>query len=399
LIAQTGATSVYWNRLYDPGAVARDAEVKTNLGAGGIKCHSYNASLLNEPWEVSKVDGGDYRVFTSYWRAATGRPGRVALLPRPSAGTWTGPGLGSDRLSDWGLHPTRPDWSSGFDIWRPGEAGAQAGLDGFLEDRIHDYAASRDIPGTAGTSRLSPHLHFGEIGPRQALAASAVRSAADNDVATNASMFEKELGWREFNHHLLFHHPRIATGSFRDGFDDFPWREDFQGLAAWRRGRTGYPIVDAGMRELWATGWMHNRVRMVVASFLTKHLMIDWRHGEAWFWDTLVDADLANNVANWQWVAGSGADAAPYFRIFNPALQSAKHDPDGDYIRRWVPELRGFPAGMIHEPWKAPQAAADARLGHDYPRPIVDHAAARDRALEAYRSLGRNLSGRRSGML
>ena len=260
------------------------------------------------------------------------------------------------------------------------------------------YSSGRDFPATPATSRLSPHLHFGEIGPRQIYAAATTTAVADDAAGVDVETFERELGWREFNHHVLFHHPDITTRNFRDTFDGFPWRDDRKAFEAWKRGRTGYPIVDAGMRQLWATGWMHNRVRMVVASFLIKHLLIDWRKGEAWFWDTLVDADLANNAAGWQWVAGSGADAAPYFRIFNPVLQGVKYDRDGEYVRRWAPELAGLPGVLIHRPWEADQKtlkAAGVRLGSDYPAPIVDHALARDRALAAYRGLGAPLpSGR-----
>jgi deoxyribodipyrimidine photo-lyase len=261
-----------------------------------------------------------------------------------------------------------------------------------------DYATRRDVPAAPATSRLSPHLHFGEIGPRQVFAAATATATTADAAGADVETFQKELGWREFNHHVLFHNPDIATRNFRDTFDGFPWRDDPVALEAWKRGRTGYPIVDAGMRELWTTGWMHNRVRMIAASFLTKHLMTDWRDGEAWFWDTLVDADLANNVANWQWVAGSGADAAPYFRIFNPVLQGAKYDPEGDYVRRWIPELAGLPDAVIHQPWNAePEVlrAAGVRLGSDYPARIVEHSMARDRAMAAFRGLGAPLpSGR-----
>jgi deoxyribodipyrimidine photo-lyase len=382
LIEATGATSVCWNRLYDAGSIARDTAIKSELRAAGVTCDSFNASLLNEPWEVAKADGGDYRVFTPYWRAAGAAGHARQPLSRPDAIHWFGGEITSDERASWRLHPRAPDWSSGFEDWRPGENGAMGELDAFLGGGAAGYAERRDYPGESGTSRLSPHLHFGEIGPRQVFAAAARAALTDQAIASDVETFEKELGWREFNHHVLFHRPDITSRSFRAAFDAFPWRDDPEGLEAWRRGRTGYPIVDAGMRQLWATGWMHNRVRMIVASFLTKHLLIDWREGEAWFWDTLVDADIANNVANWQWVAGSGADAAPYFRIFNPVLQGAKYDPDGDYVRRWAPELADLPTPWIHRPWDAGKAPAD------YPAPIVDHAVARDRALAAYRTLG-----------
>ncbi|HWA64028.1 MAG TPA: deoxyribodipyrimidine photo-lyase, partial [Caulobacteraceae bacterium] len=287
----------------------------------------------------------------------------------------------SDSLEAWRLRPRAPDWATGFSGWRPGELGALERLDRFLGAAAGDYAAARDFPGKAGTSRLSPHLAFGEIGPRQ-VARSVVLAEALGELSTaQAEAFLRELGWREFNVQLLFHHPRMGHENLNVAFDAFPWRDDPPALAAWREGRTGYPLVDAGMRELWTTGWMHNRVRMVVASFLVKHLMLDWRLGEAWFWDTLVDADPANNAANWQWVAGSGADAPPFFRIFNPTAQGERFDPDGAYVRRWVPEVAALPASLAHQPWRA------AKPPPDYPPPLVDHAEARGRALQAYAAL------------
>ena len=291
--------------------------------------------------------------------------------------------VGEEREAEAGL-------DLGEDLEARGEAGAAARLEAFLGGAVNGYGEARDLPGIVGTSRLSPHLAFGEIGPRQIWAA--VQGAAARGAASEsqAEAFLRELGWREFNHHLLFHHPKITRENFNAGFDAFAWRDDPGGLEDWRRGRTGYPIVDAGMRELWTTGWMHNRVRMIVASFLVKHLLVDWREGEAWFWDTLVDADLANNVCNWQWVAGSGADAAPYFRIFNPILQGERFDPRGDYVRRWVPELARVPAKSLHQPWAADPrilAASGVVLGQTYPKPIVGHGMARTRALQAYASL------------
>ncbi len=391
LVAQTGAKGVCWNRLYDGGSIARDTAIKSALTAAGVTCQSFNAALLNEPWAVTKADGGDFRVFTPYWRAASAAVGGANPLPRPAAVTWFGGDLASDDRAAWRLHPSAPDWSGGFGDWRPGEDGARGRLDAFLSSEAAGYASRRDFPAQPATSRLSPHLHFGEVGPRQVFAAAARAALTDPAIGADVETFEKELGWREFNHHVLFHRPDLATRNFRVAFDAFPWRDDRAALEAWKRGQTGYPIVDAGMRQLWTTGWMHNRVRMIVASFLTKHLLIDWREGEAWFWDTLVDADIANNAANWQWVAGSGADAAPYFRIFNPVLQGAKYDPHGDYVRRWVPELARLPNAWIHEPWNADaetRRSAGVRLGASYPAPIVDHAVARDRALTAYRALG-----------
>ncbi len=387
VIAEIGAGSVYWNRLYDPSAVCRDGKIKAALRAAGVATSSFNGALLNEPWTVKTGAGGPYRVFTPYWRAARTSADESGpdTTPLRLQGFEASPA--SDLLDDWRLHPRTPDWSAGFQDWRPGEAGAQAGLASFLSGGVDNYIDVRNLPAMPGTSRLSPHLHFGEISPRQVWAA-AKRAVAERSAPPNQiDGFLRELGWREFNHQLGFHFPRMEQDGFNPRFLNFPWRDDPAGAEAWRHGRTGFPIVDAGMRELWATGWMHNRVRMIVASFLIKDLLVDWRVGEAWFWDTLVDADLANNLAGWQWVAGSGADAAPYFRVFNPVLQGEKFDPDGTYVRRWVPELARLPNAHIHKPWRADNdilTAANVRLGATYPAPIVDHAVARDRALAAY---------------
>jgi deoxyribodipyrimidine photo-lyase len=286
------------------------------------------------------------------------------------------------------LLPSNPDWSGGLRAsWTPGEAGAASRASAFLDEALNGYARDRDRPDLAATSRLSPHLHFGEISPRALWHATRLRAEAQNAVARDAEKFLSELAWREFSHHLLFHTPDLPERNLRADFDRFPWRDDPSGFRAWTRGETGYPIVDAGMRELWTTGWMHNRVRMIAASFLVKDLLIDWRKGAAWFWDTLVDADRANNSASWQWVAGCGADAAPYFRIFNPVLQGEKFDPEGAYVCRWCPELAKLPARWIHRPFEAPAAILDeagVRLGANYPAPIVDHGRARSRALAAF---------------
>ena len=389
LIRETGAEALHWNRLYDAGSIARDRIIKQHHSDAGIACRSFNGALLNEPWEIANRSGAPYRVFTAYWRAARSRiadlHGEAAPTRLASPPDW----LQSDCLSDWGLHPGSPDWSAGFGDWEPGEAGAGRLLTRFLEGPLSGYGDARDRPDLPGTSRLSPHLHFGEIGPAQVWRAT-LEAVTQGAPVREADKFLSEIGWREFHHHLLFYNPQLATRNFRSEWDGFSWRDDDAGFRAWTRGMTGYPIVDAGMRELWATGFMHNRVRMIAASFLIKDLMIDWRRGEAWFWDTLVDADEAQNAANWQWVAGSGADAAPYFRIFNPVTQGLKFDPDGAYIRRWVPELAKVSKAFIHEPWKAVAGLAsrlDAQIGRDYPGPIVDHALARDRALQAYAAL------------
>lgn len=387
LVAETRASAVYWNRCYEPFAVARDGKIKAALAARGIDAQSFNAALLFEPWTVRTRSGGPHRVFTPFWRACLARPEPARPLPAPTRLASPAGTIRSERLEDWSLRPTRPDWAGGFRAtWSPGEAGARARLDAFLASGVSEYKNARDFPGRQGTSRLSPHLHWGEIGPRQVW--HAVRAAAGADAGAETLL--TELGWREFSASLLHHFPALPEEPLRPEFARFAWAPDRRALSAWQRGRTGYPIVDAGLRELWATGWMHNRVRMIAASFLVKHLLQPWQDGAAWFWDTLVDADLASNAAGWQWVAGCGADAAPFFRIFNPVLQGEKFDPAGAYVRRWVPELARLPDAVLHKPWTAPAgvlADAGVALGRTYPRPVVEHGAARARALAAFAAL------------
>ncbi|MCC7276306.1 MAG: deoxyribodipyrimidine photo-lyase, partial [Alphaproteobacteria bacterium] len=387
LLAETGAAAVHWCRRYEPALRARDRRIGSALAASGVEARSFDGGLLCEPEEARTAGGRPFRVFGPYWRAvlARGAPPQPepAARPAPPAAV-----PGGDHLDAWGLRPTRPDWAGGLrEAWRPGEAGARERLRRFLDEDLRGYRRLRDRPDRQATSRLSPHLHFGELSARTIWHAVATRTAADATLAGDAEAFLRELGWREFSYQLLVAHDRLPEEPLRAEFTHFPWRRAAGELRAWQHGLTGYPIVDAGMRQLWRTGWMHNRVRMIVASFLVKDLLVPWQEGEAWFWDTLVDADLASNAASWQWVAGCGADAAPYFRVFNPVLQGAKFDPDGGYVRRFVPELARLPAAHIHRPWAAPPAilaAAGLRLGTDYPAPIVDHAAARRRALEAF---------------
>jgi len=388
LIEQTGADHVFMNRRFEPEAFVRDADIAHALQAQGVVCQGFNGSLLTRPGTVLNGQGKPYRVFTPFMKALLqALPERPAVLAPERLSVPDEPV--SEDIESWALHPSSPDWSQGFD-WVPGEAGADAALSAFLKSALADYAAGRDIPDRNGTSRLSPYLHFGEISPRRVVRDVYAFAAKGHVARAQAEKFVAEIVWREFSAHLLHQFPFMTRSAFRPEFDTMPWRSDPHGLEVWKRGRTGYPLVDAGMRQLWTTGWMHNRVRMVVASFLIKHLLIDWREGEAWFWDTLVDADLASNVQNWQWVAGSGADAAPYFRIFNPVTQGEKFDPSGRYVRRWVPELRAMPDRWLHAPWTAPGAVlaeAGVRLGDTYPRPIVDHAEARARALDALKSI------------
>jgi len=382
LAAEVSAGAVFWNRCYEPFQVARDTAIKSALSGAGVRVESLNGSLLVEPWVPKTQAGQPFRVFTPFWKAMRGlmAPQLPLAVPPPTIPPAKAPP--GDALEDWGLQPRKPDWAGGLRAaWSPGEAGAMAQLEHFLEQGIGRYRSDRDRPGEDSVSRLSPYLHWGEISVRQ------VWRAAETYAGPAAEPFLRQLAWREFSYHLLWQFPDLPERPFNAQFSRFPWREDSAALNLWQRGLTGYPLVDAGMRELWTTGWMHNRVRMVTASFLVKHLLLDWRHGEAWFWDTLVDADLANNAASWQWVAGSGADAAPYFRIFNPVLQGEKFDPDGRYVHRWVPELAKLPDEFLHKPWLAPAnilKTADVELGGTYPKPIVDHAVARDRALAAF---------------
>jgi len=390
LIEESDAGAVYWNRCYEPWAVARDTVIKEQLKSADVAAESFNGSLLLEPWQIETQQGDPYKVFTPFWkqlREVYRLPDAVEVpdeLPRAAD-------VASDDLTDWDLLHTAPDWAGGIrETWTVGEDAARDLLAAFLDGPVADYPDDRNRPDRPGTSRLSPYLHWGEIGPDQVWRAAAPLLDKGGATAKGAESLLRELAWRDFNYHLMFHFPEIATENWKSNFDDFPWKDDPGGLAVWQKGQTGYPFVDAGMRELWHTGWMHNRVRMVVASFLIKDLLVHWRDGEAWFWDTLVDADLANNAGGWQWVAGSGADAAPFFRIFNPITQGEKFDPDGEYVRRWVPELAKLPSKWIHKPWDAPGevlAEADVRLGENYPEPMVDHKGARARALEAYKAI------------
>jgi deoxyribodipyrimidine photo-lyase len=383
LAKKASAAKIFWNRRYGAGEIAQDTRLKALLRASGHEVASFNGALLAEPWEIATKSGGAFKVFTPFWRALREKWVPSSPAPTPEAirpADWPQEAPLRTTLADLGLAPKAPDWAQKFPDPAAGEVLAQQRLQDFLDRKLDGYAVLRDRMDSDATSRLSAHLHFGEISPRQIF--HAVRTDGGR-----GDKFLSELGWREFSVHLLYAFPDLASRNFNPRFDAFPWRRDDAALKAWKRGRTGYPAVDAGMRELWATGSMHNRARMVCASFLTKHLLIDWREGEAWFWETLADADAANNAASWQWVAGCGADAAPYFRIFNPVLQGAKFDPDGAYVRRFCPELAGLPNKYIHQPWMATPAqlaGAGVRLGQTYPAPIIDHDFARRRALAAF---------------
>lgn len=384
LAAETGASAVYWNRLYEPWAMRRDSAIKAALRTRGLTVESFNASLLFEPLHMRNKQGETFKVFSPFWRACLAAEGPADPSPAPPE-LKPAPAPASDALDDWRLLPTKPDWAQGLcDCWRPGEAQARARLADFARNRAREYKVARDFMAREGVSRLSPHLHFGEISPRR------IWAEITAAVGEAGLPYLRELGWREFCHHLLVANPNMPEQALDRRFNAFPWRDDAAALEAWRKGRTGYPLVDAAMRELWITGYMHNRARMVAASFLVKHLLLPWQEGERWFWDTLVDADLANNSGGWQWVAGCGADAAPYFRVFNPVLQGEKFDPEGNYVRRYVPELARLDARWIHRPFEAPAdalRAAGVTLGETYPRPIVDHAKARARALDAFEAM------------
>ena len=399
LVRKTGATAVYWNRCYEPGVIARDKNIKADLTASGVEAKSFNASLLFEPHTVRNKTGGPFQVFTPFWKHCLSlpveRPTKMVGATRfASPAKWPSGAI----LDELKLLPAIR-WDAGLaGTWSPGEAGARKNLRRFVGSGLTAYDERRNFPATDGTSSLSPHLHFGEVGPRQIW--SAVRSLSEESgvfpANRGAMVFLKELGWREFAHHLLYHFPQTPEQPLRTEFAGFPWKKNAPQFRAWQRGLTGYPIVDAGMRQLWQTGWMHNRVRMIVASFLVKHLRLSWQEGAAWFWDTLVDADLANNTLGWQWSAGCGADAAPYFRIFNPMLQGGKFDPTGAYVRRFVPELAALPVEFIHQPWTAPAdvlSGAALMLGRDYPPPIVAHGEARTAALAAFNFMRRSRAG------
>jgi len=378
LATETGADSVFWTRH----AGADEKSLADALAERGIQARRFRGTLLFEPEGVRTKQGTPFRVFTPFWKhlQTLEPPARPLPAPAriPAPETWPA----TEALADWALRPTRPDWAGGLRAtWTPGEAAARARLVAFLDDGAAGYAEGRDRLAAEATSRLSPHLRFGEISPRTIW-----HAVRDRPWDRGAESFLREVGWREFCHHLLHQAPDMTDRPLQAAFARFPWCDDPDGLAAWQKGLTGYPVVDAGMRQLWHTGWMHNRARMIVGSFLIKDLLIDWRAGERWFWDTLVDACPANNPAGWQWVGGCGADAAPYFRVFNPVLQGEKFDPDGAYVRAWVPELARLPDRWLHRPWEAGPLAlreAGVRLGETYPQPLVDHAAARDRALAA----------------
>lgn len=390
LLAETKAEALHWNRLYEPAGIARDSRIKLGLKSRGLHVESHGGALLAEPWAVANGSGAPYRVFTPFWKFLRPQLDPAPRAPAPDRLPELPTLLAGLDVADLHLLPPAHEgrWDRRFDtLWQPGEAGAHDLLEAFTDGALRGYAGQRDLPDRIGTSRLSPHLHFGEISPRQ-LVSHLLGGDWPKALQPDIEKYLAELGWREFNHHLLFHFPEAADHDLNPRFRNFRWAEPEPAmLAAWQRGRTGVPMVDAGMRELWQTGWMHGRTRMVVASFLCKNLRYHWRHGARWFWDTLLDADLANNAMGWQWTAGTGADAAPYFRVFNPATQARRFDPAGRYLRRWLPELAALPDELLAAPWEKPELSA--RLAPDYPRaPVVDLKASREAALATYSSSG-----------
>lgn len=389
LATELGAQAVYMTRSYEPYLSQQQSQVHDAITARGGTAKRFGGFLLLEPDTIFNKQAKPFQVFTPFYRhtrALIGQTIKAAAKPSFTTLAACPAKLTTDALTQWPLLPSKPNWAEEFAAhFTPGEQGAWAALNTALSEAVEGYAEQRDFPALAGTSRLSAHLHFGDISPRQVMQ-QAIKHCGDEQAAP----FTRQLFWREFNYYLLHHYPHMRCGAFKDKFNGFPWRANAGYLNAWQQGQTGYPIVDAGMRQLWRTGWMHNRVRMICASFLTKHLQIHWREGEAWFWDTLLDADKANNIGGWQWVAGCGADAAPYFRIFNPIVQGEKFDPLGEYVRTWVPELARLPPAFIHKPWQAPKgllAQCGIKLGEDYPHPLVNHEEAREIALAAYKAL------------
>ena len=387
LIEEQEVSYVTWNRCYEPWRIDRDKEIKRNFEDKNVAVESFSASLLWEPWTISKDDGTPYRVFTPFYKKGC----LNSEEPRLPAGkvdlsNLYSEDLSSDSITDLNLLPTIKWYESFEEEWNPGEIGAEQNLNSFLDSGLLNYKEGRNFPSQEFVSRLSPHLHFGEISPNEVWYRAKTKEGISG-IEKSLAHFHSELGWREFSYYLLYHFPDLPNKNFQEKFDIFPWQENEEFLALWQRGNTGCPIVDAGMRELWQTGYMHNRLRMIVGSFLVKNLLIDWRFGERWFWDCLVDADLASNSASWQWVAGSGADAAPYFRIFNPITQGLKFDPEGEYTKKYVPELRDLPNKYLFSPWEAPEnilADAGIELGKNYPKPMVDLKLSRETALEAF---------------
>lgn len=378
---------LYSNFSYEPYQKNQDEGLKNELLENQIEVSCYNSSLLCEPWQIQTKSGSPYSVFSQFWKAFEMQEIEIKVYPKPKKF----PKLiqiKNEDLTTWNLLPTSPNWAKGFEkYWKIGEKAAQEKLKNFTQTHLENYAQKRDFPAINGTSKLSSHLHFGEISPHLIWENCKKTFKGNQKNSKGLETYLREIGWREFCYYLIYHNPDFPEKNFHKKFDKLKWEKDPKKLKAWQKGLTGYPIIDAAMRELWQTGWMHNRLRMVVGSFLTKHLQIHWMEGAKWFWDTLLDADLSNNSAGWQWVAGSGADAQPYFRIFNPIIQSKKFDPQGNFIRKWIPELAKLSNDEIHTPWEISKEnleKADIKLGKTYPFPIVDHKKAREKALKNF---------------
>ena len=391
IVKETGADCVMFSRRYEPFARKQEERVEKAMNDIGVDVQSFNASLLFEPLDIRTKTDGPFKVFTPFTKACLAASDSV-ISPLPAPAKITGvSGLQCDDLEEWNLQPVHPDWAKNIARkWKASADAAAEMLCDFVEQDMADYKELRDRPDKDGTSRLSPYLASGQIGPRQVWHAVNSAMLQEKGLMRGAECYVKELLWREFAYHQLFNNPRLPEKPLQSQFSTFQWRKDVKGIRAWQKGLTGYPIVDAGMRQLWQEGWMHNRVRMIVASFLIKDLLIPWQEGERWFWDTLVDADLASNAASWQWVAGCGADAAPYFRVFNPVLQGKKFDPDGNYVRRYVPELKNIMGPAIHAPWLLTIENLEnygVTLGESYPKPVVEHGFARERALMVLKAM------------
>ena len=387
LIKQYDVNSIFWNRCYEPWRIKRDKDLKIDLEKKNINIETYNGSLLWEPWKVLKSDGTPYRVFSPYYkRGCLGATPPREPIKQPDLENIISNSFDNLTLSDLNLLPDVKWFNEMEQIWKPGEDGAKDKLHLFLDNGLLGYKEGRNFPSRKNVSQLSPHMHFGEVSPNQVWYGAQLKEG-EKGIDKDLTHFLSELGWREFSYNLLYHFPSLPKENLQKKFDNFPWEVNEGYLDKWKKGLTGFPIVDAGMRELWQTGYMHNRVRMIVGSFLVKNLLIHWHEGEKWFWDCLIDADLASNSASWQWVAGSGADAAPYFRIFNPIAQGIRFDPDGEYTKKYLPELKNIPNKYLYNPWEAPQdilAEANIELGKDYPQPIVDLKQSREKALDAF---------------
>ena len=379
--------SISWNRCYEPWRIKRDKNIKSEIEKKGIEVNTFNGSLLWEPFNILKTDGTPYRVFSPYYRKGclNAAPPRIPLKS-PEISSLFKDEYNELTIEDLSLIP-KVHWFDEMEkLWKPGEVGAQEKLYDFLDDGLVGYKEGRNFPSQKNVSQLSPHIHLGEISPNQVWYA-AKQKEDETGIEKDLAHFLSELGWREFSYNLLYHFPTLPRENLQKKFDNFPWQENTDFSDKWKKGHTGYPIVDAGMRELWQTGYMHNRVRMIVGSFLVKNLLLHWHEGEKWFWDCLIDADLASNSASWQWVAGSGADAAPYFRIFNPISQGIKFDPEGEYTKKFLPELKDLPIKYLYSPWEAPADVleqANIKLGENYPKPIVDLKESREKALDAF---------------